>query len=80
MRKEEKKKDFDEIVQEALDNAPSIDGYTIKQLSDVIDRPWSTTRWHLERLEARGIVEPYELERAKIYKLRREKEKLKNNA
>ena len=60
MRKEEKKKDFDEIVQEALDNAHSIEGYTIEELSDVINRPWSTTRWHLERLEARGIGEPYE--------------------
>jgi DNA-binding transcriptional ArsR family regulator len=66
-----KKKDLDEIMEEALANAPSIEGYSIRQLSEVIDSPWSTTRWHLERLEARGIVEPYELGRAKIYKLKK---------
>ena len=66
-----KKKDLDEIMEEALANAPSIEGYSIRQLSEVIDSPWSTTRWHLERLEARWIVEPYELGRAKIYKLKK---------
>ena len=76
----EKKKDLDAILQEALETAPSIEGYTIRQLSDVIKSPWSTTRWHLERLEARGIVEPYWLGRAKIYRLNRErKERRKGN-
>jgi len=70
-----RKKDLDDILQDALDNAPSIEGLTIKQLADAINTPWSTTRWHLERLEARGIVEPYELGRAKIYRLRRDKRK-----
>ena len=70
-----KKKDLDTILQEALETAPSIEGYTIRQLSDVINSPWSTTRWHLERLEARGIVEPYELGRAKIYRLKKCKKK-----
>jgi DNA-binding transcriptional ArsR family regulator len=62
-------KDLDKIMEEALAKAPSIEGYSIRQLSDIIDSPWSTTRWHLERLEERGIVEPYELGRAKIYRL-----------
>jgi len=70
-----KKKDLDTILQEALETAPSIEGYTIRQLSEVINSPWSTTRWHLERLEARGIVEPYELGRAKIYRLKKRKKK-----
>ena len=69
------KKNLDEILREALSTAPSIEGYTIKQLSDVTNIPWSTARWHLERLEARGIVEPFELGRAKIYRLRRERRK-----
>jgi len=74
VKKEEKKeKDLDTILQEALETAPSIEGLTIRQLADAIDSPWSTTRWHLERLKARGIVEPYELGRAKIYRLRRGK-------
>ena len=68
MEKEEKEKDFDIIVQEALDNAHSIKGYTIEQLSDVINRSWPTTRWHLERLEARGVGEPYELGKLKSTK------------
>jgi len=72
-KKNKRKKDLDEILQDVLENAPSIEGYTIRQLSDVINSPWSTTRWHLERLEARGIVEPYELGRTKIYRLKRKK-------
>jgi hypothetical protein len=37
-------KDLDEILEEALVNAPSIQGYTIEQLTEVINRPWPTTR------------------------------------
>ena len=71
MYRRKKKKSIDEIIQEALENAPTIHGYTIKQLSEITGIPWTTTRWHLERLEARGIVEPYKLGRAKIYRLKR---------
>jgi len=41
-----KKKSLDEILQEALENAPTIQGYTIKQLSEITGIPWTTTRWH----------------------------------
>jgi len=68
-----KKKSLDEILQEALENAPTIQGYTIKQLSEITGIPWTTTRWHLERLEAKGLVEPYEIGRAKIYRLKKRK-------
>ena len=70
--KKERRKSIDEIIQEALENAPTIQGYTIKQLSEITGIPWTTTRWHLERLEARGIVEPYKLGRA-IYRLKKKK-------
>ena len=70
---EKKKKDFDKILQEALDNAPSIEGYTIEQLSAIIDRPWTTTRWHIECLKARGVVEAHEFGKAVLYRLKKEK-------
>lgn len=63
-----KKKDLDEILQDALENAPSIDGYTIRQLRNVINSPWTRSRWHLERLDARGIVEPYDIGKHRIYR------------
>jgi DNA-binding transcriptional ArsR family regulator len=66
-----KTKDLDELLEEALANAPSIEGYSIRQLSETIECPWSTTRWHLGRMEARGIVEPYRLGRANIYRLKK---------
>ncbi len=71
MPKNRKKKSLDELLQEALNNAPTIQGYTIKQLSEITGIPWTTTRWHLERLEAKGLVEPYEIGRAKIYRLKK---------
>ena len=50
---------MDTILQKVLETAPSIEGYTIRQLSDVINNPWRPIRgWHLERLEARGIKDP----------------------
>jgi DNA-binding transcriptional ArsR family regulator len=49
-----KRKSLDEILEEALENAPTIQGYTIKQLSEITSIPWTTSRWHLERLEAKG--------------------------
>ncbi len=64
-----KKKDLDTILQEVLETAPSIEGYTIRQLSDVINSPWRPIRgWHLESLEARGIAEPFDPQRYKIYR------------
>ncbi len=72
-RKSKDRKSLDEILQEALENAPVIQGYTIKQLSEITGIPWTTTRWHLERLEAKGLVESYEIGRAKIYRLKKRK-------
>ena len=52
---DDKMKDLDERIKEALDKAPAIQGYTIKELSEITETPWPTTRWHLELLEARGV-------------------------
>ncbi|WP_048086377.1 hypothetical protein [Ferroglobus placidus] len=52
-RKNRKRKSLDEILQEALENSPTIQSYTIKQLSEITGIPWSTTRRPLERLEAK---------------------------
>ncbi|MCD6148676.1 hypothetical protein J7J18_04845 [bacterium] len=65
-----KRKTIDEIIQEALENAPTIHSYTIKQLSEITGIPWTTTRWHIER------VGNDEFRRAK-YRLKRRKKKRK---
>lgn len=49
------KKDLDEMIKDALANAPEIEGYTIKELAEITETPWPTTRWHLELLEANVI-------------------------
>jgi len=64
-------KSLDEAIKEALEEAPKIEGYTIKQIAELTGTPWPTTRWHLELLEARGAVEHFEIGRAKVYSLKR---------
>ena len=68
------KKDLDEKIKEALANAPKIEGYTIKDLAEITQTPWPTTRWHLELLEARGIIEHMNIGRAKVYSLKKKTE------
>ncbi len=69
MRKEKRRKNINEIIQEALEDAPTIQGYTIKQLTEITGIPWHDSRWHLERCGRDfGEVTPYEIGRAKIYK------------
>ncbi len=46
--------DVDEEIEKVLADAPTIEGYTVKQLAEEIGAPWPTTRWHLELLEPRG--------------------------
>ena len=65
-----KKKDIDEMIRETLEKAPVIQGYTIKELSEITETPWPTTRWHLELLEARGVVKHKPIGRAKLYSLK----------
>ena len=48
-----KRKSLDEILEKALKDAPSIEEYTIRQLSNTINSPWPISRWHLETLEVK---------------------------
>lgn len=74
-----KKKSVDERIAESLKDAPKIQGYTIKQVSDITDTPWATARWHLELLEARGVVEHIDIGRAKLFTLKKKSEKSKED-
>jgi len=71
----DKKKGLDEIIQRALINAPKFEGYTVKELAGITKAPWPTTRWHLELLEARGIVRHYQVGRARVYSLKRRRQR-----
>lgn len=68
-----KKKDLNGLIKEALVDAPKIEGYTIQELAKRTGAPWPTTRWHLELLEARGVVGHYQVGRAKVYTLKKKK-------
>jgi len=70
---DERTKKLDEMIEEALKNAPKIEGYTVKQIAEIIGAPWPTTRWHLELLEARGVVGHYNIGRAKVYFLKKKR-------
>jgi len=72
-QKQRGEKDIDDMIKEALAEAPEVKGYTIKELAKSIDRPWPTTRWHLELLRARGEVTYREIGRAKLYSMIRKK-------
>jgi len=41
----------DEDIKETLKNTPLPDNYTIEELVDIINSPWSTSRWHFETRE-----------------------------
>ncbi len=64
---------LDFYLEKALENAPKIEDYTIKQLSEITDTPWPITRWHIERLP-RGTVLDHEIGRAKVYKMKKKEE------
>jgi len=70
----EHNKKLDELLEDALDDAPTIKGYTIKQLAEITEAPWPTAWWHLERLESRAIVEHFNMGRAKLYSLKKKRE------
>jgi len=66
------------MIEEALKNAPKIEGYSVKQIAEIIGVPWPTARWHLELLEAKGVVDHYNIGRAKVYYLKRKKKSKKD--
>jgi len=65
-------------IKNVLEDAPKIEGYSIQQLTQLLNRPFPTIRWHLELLAAKGDVEFVEIGRAKVYKLKRNSEAIKN--
>lgn len=69
-----RRKNLDKILEESLKDAPKIEGYTIKQLAEITETPWPTTRWHLESLEAKGVVDYTAIGRAKLYYLKKQGE------
>jgi predicted ArsR family transcriptional regulator len=69
-----KKKSLSESIEKALENAPTLKGFTIKQVAEVTKTPWPTARWHLELLEARGVVDHVDIGRAKLYYLKKDAE------
>ena len=66
----EKKKSLDELIEEALENAPKIEGYAIKQLCEITETPYGATRIIIENLEVRGTVEQSVFGQEKLYKLK----------
>jgi DNA-binding transcriptional ArsR family regulator len=69
--RQERIDDFDRYLEESLKNAPKIEGFSIKQLAEITETPWPTTRWHLELLESRGVIEHIDVGRAKLYALKK---------
>ena len=66
-----KKKSLDEFLEDALRDAPVIKGYSIKDLAEICNIPWSTARLRLEGMEARGFIEHIDIGRAKLYSLKK---------
>lgn len=69
MLKKRKTEEIDQDIKRVLERAPEFTGYTIKELAKIMDQPWPTTRWHLERLSSQGEVKYREVGRAKLYSL-----------
>lgn len=66
---EEKMKKLEDTIATILENKPeiSISGSTVQQLSDATDTPRSTVSWHLNRMEAAGVLQATDVGRAKVY-------------
>lgn len=66
-----KRSKLDEKIRKVLSRAPIIEGYTVKQVADLVGEPWPTIRWHLEMMEARELVDYIEVGRAKVFHLKK---------
>ena len=60
-----------EQIKEALKKAPTIKGISVRELAKTTNTPWSTTRWHLEVLESKGIVGHVNVGRSRLYYMER---------
>ena len=66
------KKTLDEIIDEALEDVPEFSDYSAAELAEITDERWPPSRWHVEILEARGVVEHLEQGREKLRKLKQQ--------
>ncbi len=60
---------IDDGIANFLKGSPVIKGYTAKQLSDKLEVPCTTVKWHLKRMEETGLITHVEVGRAKVYQL-----------
>ena len=65
-----KDKTLDEIIEEALRDVPELPKYTVDEIAKVTDEEWVPTRWHVEILESRGVVDHLEQGREKLRRLK----------
>jgi DNA-binding transcriptional ArsR family regulator len=63
-------KPTDELLLDTLKGAPTIKGYSITQLAELIGIPWSTASWNMARLEKADKVEFIDVGTARIYRLK----------
>lgn len=66
------KKTLDEIIEDALEDVPEFPNYSAAELAEITDERWPPSRWHVEILEARGVVEHLEQGREKLRRLKEE--------
>ena len=66
-----KSKSFDEIVEETIRDMSEPLKYTIEELAEITDEYWGSSRWHVDILESRGVVDHLEQGREKLRRLKR---------
>lgn len=66
------KKSFDQIIEEALKDVPEFPKYTITEIAEITDEKWVSSRWHVEVLESRGVVDHLEQCRNRLKRLKEE--------
>lgn len=67
----QRKRKYEERIRKLLSNPPEFKGFSVKQISRELVEPWSTMKWYVGLLEARGEVEFVRVGRAKLYSLKR---------
>ncbi|MDG6933920.1 MAG: helix-turn-helix transcriptional regulator [Nitrososphaerota archaeon] len=61
--------DIERQITDALATAPTFKGFTVQELAKQLNTPVSTTRLHVELLEARGICKSRKVGKSSLYSL-----------
>ncbi|MDG6918574.1 MAG: hypothetical protein JRN62_03955 [Nitrososphaerota archaeon] len=61
--------DIERKIKDALETAPMFKGFTVQGLAKKLNTPVSTTRIHVELLEARGICKSMKVGKSSLYSL-----------